>query len=123
VRALHSYFGLHDKTKFDIVCYSSRAGDNSPERNSIVSGCNKGMIDISQLRFDEVRCSCRSDHLDATFEFIIHIPSAPNAPLCFQVASKIRAAGVHVLVDLTGYTITPRAEVFALRSAPVQLQV
>ncbi len=55
--------------------------------------------------------------------FIILIPSLSNAPPCFQVASKIRAAGVHVLVDLTGYTITPRAEVFALRSAPVQLQV
>jgi predicted O-linked N-acetylglucosamine transferase (SPINDLY family) len=44
-------------------------------------------------------------------------------PPFFQVAEKIRAAHVHVLVDLTGYTITPRAEVFALRSAPVQLQV
>jgi tetratricopeptide (TPR) repeat protein len=56
VRALHSYFGLHDKTKFDVVCYSGRAGDDSPERNSIVAGCNKGMIDISQLRYDEVCC-------------------------------------------------------------------
>jgi hypothetical protein len=62
VRALHSYFGLHDKAKFDIICFSSRAGDNSPERNSIVAGCNKGMVDISQLPFDEVRLMCSGDN-------------------------------------------------------------
>ena len=50
-------------------------------------------------------------------------PPQKKIPPCLQVAARIRAAGVHVLVDLTGYTITPRAEVFALRSAPVQLQV
>jgi predicted O-linked N-acetylglucosamine transferase (SPINDLY family) len=124
VRALHSYFGLHDKAKFDIVCYSGRAGDNSPERNRIVSGCNKGMIDISQLPFDEVQnmcpwCSCMLSPIMSTRSSLLFFPRAPY----MQVAARIRAAGVHVLVDLTGYTITPRAEVFALRSAPVQLQV
>ncbi len=127
VRALHSYFGLHDKAKFDIICYSGRAGDNSPERNRIVSGCNKGMIDITQLSFDEVQRMrpCHS-YVMATNYFIslntLFVFVFP-APPFMQVAARIRAAGVHVLVDLTGYTITPRAEVFALRSAPVQLQV
>jgi predicted O-linked N-acetylglucosamine transferase (SPINDLY family) len=74
------------------------------------------MIDISQLRFDEARSRCPSQY--SPFDVL-----TPAPPFAVQVAEQVRAAGVHVLVDLTGYTITPRAEVFALRSAPVQLQV
>ena len=92
VRALHSYFGLHDKAKFDIICFSSRVGDSSPERNSIVAGCNKGMIDISQLPFDEVRCMCaiaiiRSRHPllheKSFLFFFLFLPTPKKNPTLF----------------------------------------
>jgi predicted O-linked N-acetylglucosamine transferase (SPINDLY family) len=38
-----------------------------------------------------------------------------------QTAERIRADGIHVLVDLHGYTQNGRAEIFALRPAPVQI--
>jgi protein O-GlcNAc transferase len=39
-----------------------------------------------------------------------------------RLAARIRADGVHLLVDLKGYTADAASEVFALRPAPVQLQ-
>ena len=38
-----------------------------------------------------------------------------------QVAERIRAAGVDLLIDLNGYTTHAMSELFALRPAPVQL--
>jgi predicted O-linked N-acetylglucosamine transferase (SPINDLY family) len=41
----------------------------------------------------------------------------------YGAASAINAAAVHVLVDLSGWTIFPGVEVFAMRPAPLQLQL
>jgi len=38
-----------------------------------------------------------------------------------QVAQRIRADGVQVLIDLNGYTTHSKSEIFALKPAPVQL--
>lgn len=38
-----------------------------------------------------------------------------------QIAQRIRADGIDLLIDLNGYTTHARSEIFALRPAPVQL--
>ena len=38
-----------------------------------------------------------------------------------SIAARIAADGIHVLVNLNGYTKGSRNEIFALRPAPVQL--
>ncbi len=38
-----------------------------------------------------------------------------------QVADRINADGIHVLVNMNGYTKGARNELFALRPAPIQV--
>lgn len=40
-----------------------------------------------------------------------------------EVADRINADGIHILVNMNGYTKGARNEIFALRPAPIQVQV
>lgn len=49
--------------------------------------------------------------------------------LCLQIqcngkaADRISADGIHVLVNMNGYTKGARNEIFALRPAPIQVEI
>jgi protein O-GlcNAc transferase len=84
-----SFFGLHDREKFEVRCYSYGPEDSSRYRNQIMEE-NDQFIDI-----------CERSHID--------------------VAKRIYADGVDILVDLKGHTKGSRLGILACRSAPVQV--
>lgn len=82
-------FGIHDRSRFEIVGFSLRPDDGSRYRRDIVAGCDR-FVELTGL-----------SHAEA--------------------ALRIAREGIHVLVDLHGYTRFARPELFALRPAPVQV--
>ncbi len=55
--------------------------------------------------------------LEAAFEHFVDITDLTDA----EAARRIRVDGIDILVDLKGYTLRARTEIFALRPAPVQV--
>lgn len=45
----------------------------------------------------------------------------PQIPCNGKAADRINADGIHILVNMNGYTKGARNEIFALRPAPVQV--
>ena len=66
---------------------------------------------------------CKDDHssyyqqIKADAEQFVDLSSMTNA----DAASRIHRDGIHVLIDLMGYTAYARSEIFALQPAPVQV--
>ena len=52
--------------------------------------------------------------------YLSHLPS-PQVPDNGMAADRINADGIHVLVNMNGYTKGARNEIFALRPAPIQV--
>ncbi|MFZ1642936.1 MAG: glycosyltransferase [Candidatus Contendobacter sp.] len=82
-------FGVHDRTRFEIVGFSLRPDDGSSYRRDIVAGCDR----------------------------FVELFGLSNA----EAAARIAQEGIHILVDMHGYTRHARPELFALRPAPVQV--
>ena len=62
----------------------------------------------------------RSDYyqrIRADADRFVDLTGTSNA----EAATRIHADGVHLLIDLMGYTASARSEIFALRPAPVQV--
>jgi predicted O-linked N-acetylglucosamine transferase (SPINDLY family) len=108
-------FGLHDREKFEINCYSLSPSDGSKWRYQIESDVDS-FKDISQVKKS-------AKHLP---------PSLPLPPtlLCSSQCQQmhfgdavnlIRADRVHILINLNGYTKGGSNEIFALRPAPIQV--
>lgn len=87
---MQSVFGMHDKRKFEVFCYSTTPDDGSVWRCKIASEVEH-FTDLSAV----------ASHGDA--------------------ARLIHGDGIHVLVNLNGYTKGARNEIFALRPAPIQV--
>jgi protein O-GlcNAc transferase len=88
-RLTYPIFRLHDRSRFDVFCYSLHADDDSEIRKKIAAATDR-FVDVS-------------DRSSA------------------QVAQTINADGIDILVDLAGVTTHSRPDVFAFRSAPVQV--
>jgi protein O-GlcNAc transferase len=98
-------FGLHDRSKFEINCYSLSPSDGSRWRAKIESDVDS-FKDISQV--------------------LPPPPSLPAPLIALQMhfgdaVNLIRADRVHILINLNGYTKGASNEIFALRPAPVQV--
>ena len=52
-----------------------------------------------------------------------HFVDLSKYPCNGDAADKINADGIHILVNMNGYTKGARNEIFALRPAPVQVSV
>ena len=52
-----------------------------------------------------------------------HFVDLSSIPCHGEAADRINADGIHVLVNMNGYTKGARNEIFALRPAPVQVIV
>ena len=50
-------------------------------------------------------------------------PTLPQIPDNGQAADRINADGVHILVNMNGYTKGARNEIFALKPAPIQVHM
>lgn len=85
---MQSVFGFHDKSKYDVYCYATTPGDQSPYRQKI----------------------------EQESEHFFDVSSWSNQ----QVVEKILQDGIHVLINLNGYTKGARNEIFAARPCPVQ---
>ena len=85
-------YGLHDKSQFEIYGYS--LFDNKDHKNDAIH--------------DEIAAGCD------TFREVAALNDAELAKLIYQDE-------IDILVDLAGYTTFARAEVFALRPAPLQI--
>jgi predicted O-linked N-acetylglucosamine transferase (SPINDLY family) len=55
--------------------------------------------------------------LEASFDNFIDVTMQSDA----DVVRQIRAAEVDILIDLKGYTLGARSDIFACRSAPIQV--
>lgn len=89
---LNRLFPMHDREKFEIICYSHVRMDTAKDdyfTREIMKGCDR-FIDI--LGFDT-----------------------------FQSAQAIYQDGIDILVDLKGYTHSNRMGIFAHRPAPIQI--
>ena len=51
-----------------------------------------------------------------------HFVDLSSIPCHGEAADRINADGIHVLVNMNGYTKGARNEIFALRPAPVQVK-
>jgi len=87
---MQSIPGLHDKSKFEVFCYSLSPDDGTNFRSKIGKEAEH-FIDLSQI------------------------------PCNGKAADKIHADGIHVLINMNGYTKGARNELFALRPAPIQV--
>ena len=90
-QSMQSVFGLHDKSRFEVVCYALSGSDKSAERRKIEAEAEV-FKDISLLH-----------------------PS--------DAAQLIANDGIHVLVNLNGYTKGSKNEIFAMKPAPVQVSL
>jgi predicted O-linked N-acetylglucosamine transferase (SPINDLY family) len=86
---MRSFFGLHDRARFEVHAYSIGADDGSAYRRRV-------MDDVEH--FTDIRAE------------------TPR-----QSAARIARDGIHILVDLKGYTHEARPETFALRPAPLRV--
>jgi protein O-GlcNAc transferase len=84
-----SLYGLHDRTRFEILAYALAGDDGSENFRTIAAGCDR-------------MTECRELPLE-------------------QLAARIAADGIDILVDLTGYTRAGRSPVLALRPAPINV--
>ncbi|RHZ80622.1 hypothetical protein Glove_134g90 [Diversispora epigaea] len=87
---MQSVFAFHDRTAFEVYCYSLMPNDGSPYRAKIEQG-----VDVF---YD---CSGSSTE---------------------QIVSQIVNDGIHILVNLNGYTAGERNQIFATRPSPVQVE-
>lgn len=87
---MQSVFGLHDRSRFRIVCYALCPPDESGYSRKIAGECEK-FVDASQMSIQEI-------------------------------VDTIGRDGIHILVNLNGYTKGGRNEIFAARPAPLAVQ-
>jgi len=86
-----SVFGLHDRTRYEVFCFSVRASDGSKWRKRV----------------------------EDTVEHFVEVGGCDTV----QIAKRISDEGIHILVNLNGWTKNDRNQVFALRCAPLQIQM
>lgn len=84
-----SMYGMHDRSRYEIFAYSTRANDGSHYRRDIEASCE-------------------------------HFLDVAGWPI-IQIARRIYADEIDILVDMMGYTEGNRMGVMALRPAPVQV--
>ncbi|KAJ2028055.1 hypothetical protein H4S03_007992 [Coemansia sp. S3946] len=84
---MQSVFGMHDRRRFQVICYATTAADGSAHRQKI----------------------------EAEADVFVDCAAWSTARIVEQIASD----GIHVLVNLNGYTKGARNEIFAARPAPV----
>ncbi|KAJ2822169.1 hypothetical protein FBU31_004671 [Coemansia sp. 'formosensis'] len=84
---MQSVFGMHDRSRFHVVCYATTAADGSAHRLKI----------------------------EAEADVFVDCAAWSTA----RIVERIASDGIHVLVNLNGYTKGARNEIFAARPAPV----
>lgn len=82
-------YRLHDRSRFEVACYSVHPDDGSDIRKRVVEAADR-------------------------FEEVSGLGSA-------EIAERIQADGIDILVDLAGITTFSRPDIFAFRPAPVQV--
>lgn len=87
---MQSVPGFHNKTKFEIFCYSLSPDDSTNFRKKILQE-SEHFVDLSKITDNGI------------------------------AADKINSDGIHVLVNMNGYTKGARNEIFALKPAPIQV--
>ncbi|KAG9288752.1 hypothetical protein G9A89_023049 [Geosiphon pyriformis] len=99
---MRSVFGFHSRHKFEVFGYSlwSDEGPEHPIRTTIKNGC-----DHFYDAYEDLRSGRLSDRKIAIRKLI----------------QRIYEDGIHILVNLNGYTAHDLNEVFAVRVAPIQI--
>ena len=101
-------FTLHDASRIEVICVARAGDDGTSERSFIKEGCREWL----QFEKNDLCAVSYSAHLR-------HCDSRRR----YGAAAAINAIAIHVLIDLSGWTIFPGVEVFAMRPAPLQLCV
>lgn len=91
---MQSIPGFHDRNRIELFCYSLCPDDNSIYRQKLERE-TEHFVDLSNV--GQVRGFYR------------------------ECADRIYADGIHILVNLNGYTKGARTEIFAWRPAPIQM--
>jgi predicted O-linked N-acetylglucosamine transferase (SPINDLY family) len=105
-RFMQRIFSLHDASRVEVICVARAGDDGTTERSFIKEGCK------DWLQFEKN---------DLCGALGIRPVCQCNSRRRYAAAAAINARGVHVLVDLSGWTIFPGVEVFAMKPAPLQL--
>uniref|UniRef100_A0A673X3T0 UDP-N-acetylglucosamine--peptide N-acetylglucosaminyltransferase 110 kDa subunit n=1 Tax=Salmo trutta TaxID=8032 RepID=A0A673X3T0_SALTR len=91
---MQSIPGMHNSDKFEVFCYALSPDDNTNFRVKVVA-----------------------EHFRVKIK-ILSLPS--HLPCNGKAADRIHQDGLHILVNMNGYTKGARNELFALRPAPIQ---
>lgn len=89
---MSSIFGFHDRSKFEVIGFSTRRSDHSEWRQKIQSLCDE----------------------------FYDIPESP-CPSSADLAQFIYSKNIQILFNLNGWTTGHRTDVFVLRPAPIQI--
>jgi protein O-GlcNAc transferase len=102
-----------------------RIGYLSPDfRSHVVNAFSRGLINHHDRDRFEVYCYSNTriedaitEQYRATADSFVNVTGLSDA----QLVERIRADGVHILVDLAGYTQNSRTPALRLRAAPIQI--
>uniref|UniRef100_A0A673XC78 UDP-N-acetylglucosamine--peptide N-acetylglucosaminyltransferase 110 kDa subunit n=1 Tax=Salmo trutta TaxID=8032 RepID=A0A673XC78_SALTR len=98
---MQSIPGMHNSDKFEVFCYALSPDDNTNFRVKVVAEAHH----FTDLSFP----FCPLSHIQ-------HF----RLPCNGKAADRIHQDGLHILVNMNGYTKGARNELFALRPAPIQ---
>ncbi|KAI9026139.1 glycosyl transferase family 41-domain-containing protein [Hyaloraphidium curvatum] len=87
---MQSVFGMHDRSRFMVVCYALSKPDDSTYSRKVAGECER-FVDASSMSVQDI-------------------------------VAEIARDGIHILVNLNGYTKGGRNEIFAARPAPLSMQ-
>jgi predicted O-linked N-acetylglucosamine transferase (SPINDLY family) len=102
-----------------------RIGYLSPDfRSHVVNAFSRGLINHHDRDRFEIHCYSNTrvedeitEQYRATADFFVNVTGLSDA----QLVERIRADGIHILVDLAGYTQNSRTPALRLRAAPIQI--
>eukprot|EP00808_Paulinella_micropora_P024573 g3893.t1 len=82
-------FGLHDRAKFEVICFANGPSDNSEIRATVEKDCDK-FHDISLLNLDEATMKVANEKIDILIDYDGHhsfnsLPLVSNKPAPVQV--------------------------------------
>ncbi len=109
---MQSVPGFHCVQRVEVFCYSLSPDDNTSFRRKIAEE-TEHFVDLSKV------CTLTPDTRLAMTDTHAHV--LIQIPDNVQAADRINQDGIHILVNMNGYTKGARNEMFALRPAPIQV--
>jgi protein O-GlcNAc transferase len=110
------------KQRIKIAYVSSGFGNHATGflTHSIFAHHDKSRFDVIAISLSPCDASSEWTQMESNVDKLLCIGKEINSE---DLCSMIRGDGIHILVDLDGYTLDSRPELFAWRAAPIQISM